>query len=204
VAKPLVVQLAGVDLPLDLNKVERSDLYGYIETEVQDAAGRPCRPATLADDGQTLIGPGGAAMATLSADGLWLSRKQLTPVDAEGRELEPVPSSFAAPVPLVRKATVDEYLSHNIRAVYQISSTVDLAPLLAELRAGTIFMFPYSFRGGLEPDAGFLLLSADGQPFLAIGVPTKIEFVGLPQSAVSVEEEGAAEEEAEEIDFGMM
>ena len=62
---------------------------------------------------------------------------------------------------------------------------------------------PYSFRGGLEADAGFLLAGADGNIFLAVANPTKIEFVGLQQAAAAAEEEGE-EEEADLLDFDMI
>ncbi len=200
-AKPLVVQFAGVDLPLDMSRVERSDLYGYVEVEALDSQGRKCFSATLADDGQTVVASGGSAFAKLSADGKWLEKTQIKPVDVEGKEITPVPSSFAAPVALTQTATVEEYLSHNIRSVYQVSSEADLSGLMAKLKEGMIFSFPYSFRGGLEADAGFLLLAADGTPFVAVGSPTKLEFISFDQPAAAEEE--AAEGE-EDLDFGMM
>jgi len=202
-AKPLIVALGGQEFPLELSKVERSDLYGFVEIETLDEKGRKCALATLADDGKTLIGPSGAALVTLSPDGEWLEKKMLKPTDMQGNAITPCASSYAAPVPLQGRATVEEYLSHNIRYVYQIASAVDLGPLMAELQKGVIFQFPYSFRGGLEPDAGFLLLAADGTPFIAIGSPTKLEFVGLAQTAGVAEEESGDDEE-ESLDFSMM
>jgi hypothetical protein len=200
-AKPLVVQLDGIDLPLDIARVERSDLYGYVEVEALDAKGRKCFSASLADDGQTIVASGGSAFAKLSQDGKWLEKTQIKPVDADGKEITPVPSSFAAPVLLAKTATVEEYLSHNIRSVYQVTSEADLTPLMARLKEGTIFSFPYSFRGGLEADAGFLLLAADGTPFVAVGNPTKLEFISFDQAAAAEEEPAEGEED---LDFGMM
>jgi len=200
-AKPLVVNLAGADFPLNLSKVERSDLYGYVEIETLDEQGRPCTLATLADDGKTVIATAGSAMAMLSADGQWLERKSLVPVDNQGQAIKPVASSYAAPVPLQKTATIDEYLSHNIRSVYQVSCETDFGPLMTELQKGTIFQFPYSFRGGIEPDAGFLLLASDGTPFVAIGTPTQLEMVGFEQAAGAAEDEG---EDEESLDFSMM
>ena len=55
--KPLIVKFAGAEIPLSLSKVERSDLYGFVETETLDEKGRKCTSATLADDGRSLIGP---------------------------------------------------------------------------------------------------------------------------------------------------
>jgi len=206
-AQPLIVKLGDLNFPLGLSKVERSDLYGYIEIETLDTHGRKCTAATLTDDGKTLIGSGGITLASLSPDGEWLDKKALVPTDPQGTRLVPVPSSYSAPVPLEKRATIEEYLSHNIRAVYQISpgAESDLGPLMAELKAGVIFQFPYSFRGSLEPDAAFLLLSADGTPFLAIGTPTVLEFVGLEQAAATVADEDSAEgDDDESLDFSMM
>jgi hypothetical protein len=203
-AKPLVFRFAGAELALGMNKVDRSGLYGFVETETLDEKGRRCSMATLANDGQTLVGAGGTAFVSLSPDGQWLDKSKLTPVDTDGRKLTPVASSFGAPIPLEKAATIDEYLGHNIRAVYQLDAEADMSALEAELKKGTIFTFPYSYRGGLEPDVGFILLGADGNVFLAVGTPTRMEFVGLEQAGGVVEEESAAEEEGEEIDFGMM
>ena len=202
-AKLLVLTFGGTDIPFSLTKIDRSDLYGFVEIETLDEQGRKCTLATLADDGKSVIGSGGTALASLSPDGNWVEKKALIPTDNQGKSITPVASSYAAPVPLQKTATIEEYLSHDIRSVYQISSEADFGPLMEELKKGAIYQFPYSFRGGLEPDAAFLLLSADGTPFLAIGSPTKLEFVGLEQTAaIAADEEG--EDDEDSLDFSMM
>jgi hypothetical protein len=203
-AKPLVLAFGGVEIPLALAKVERSDLYGFVDVETLDEKGRKCVLTTLAEDGKSIIPPGGTAFASLSPEGNWLEKRSLIPTDTQGNRIAPVASSYAAPVRLEKSASIEEYLSHDIRAVYQISSEGNWGALLDELKKGTIYTFPYSFRGGLEPDAGFLLVAADGTPFLAVGSPTQLEFVGLEQSAAVAEEEEVAGEGDESIDFGMM
>lgn len=202
-AKPLVFTFNGVQMPFALSKVERSDLYGFIEIETLDERGRKCTLATLADDGRSVIASGGTCLATLSAEGSWVEKKTLVPTDNQGNRITPCQSSYAAPCPLEKTVSIEEYLSHDVRAAYQISSEAEVGPLLDELKKGTIFQFPYSFRGGLEPDAGFLLMAADGTPFFAVGSPTKLEFVGFDQSAAIVEDEQGSEEE-DSMDFGMM
>ena len=201
--KPLVFAYGNANFSFDPTKIDRSDLYGFKEVEVLDEHGQRCELATLADDGKTVVGRGGVTYAYLAPDGAWCDKGGLKPVDLEGREIQPVPSSFSAPVPLVEKASLEEYLSHNVRSVYLMQSDGSPSELLAELRGGTIFKFPYSFRGGLEADAGFLLAGADGNVFLAVASPTKIEFVGLQQAAGMAEEEGG-EEEADMLDFDMI
>jgi hypothetical protein len=205
-AKPLVFQWQGSHLSFAMNKVDRARLYGFKEAEVLDDQGEPCKLATLAQDGHTIVGSGGTAFGTLTVDGTWIERSQLKPVDPAGTPLTPVPSSFAAPVPLVEKVSAEDYLDCAVRAVYQLQPTADVGPLVAELKGGVIYRFPYSFRGGLEPDQGFLLTNAEGQVFCAIGKPAKVEFLGLAQAAAVIEDEapGSEEEEADAMDFSMM
>jgi len=203
-AKPLVLALGGKEIPLALTKVERSDLYGFVQIESFDEQGRKCTLATLADDGRSVIPSGGTAFASLSPEGYWINKSSLVPTDSQGNRITPVTSSYAAPVPLEKVCSVEDYLSHDIRAVYQISSGGDWSALVHELKKGTIFTFPYSFRGGLEPDVGFLLAAADGTPFFVVASPPRLEFVGLEQTAGVAEEDESAAEAEETIDFGML
>jgi hypothetical protein len=199
-AKPLVLKFADAEIPCQLSRVERSDLYGFVETEALDEKGRKCTLATLADDGKSVIVSGGTALVTLAPDGNWLDKKSCTPTDNQGQKITPVPSSYSAPVALEKTATIDDFLSHDIRSVYQVDNAADLAPMMDELKKGTIYAFPYSFRGGLEADCGFLLLAADGTPFIAIGCPTQLQFVGFEEVAAVSDDES----EEDEIDFSMI
>ncbi len=100
-------------MALEMNKIDRSRLYGYKELEVVDDLGSRCDLATLAEDGRTLVGRGSTALGWLDADGCWCDKSQLKPVDLDGKEVVPVPSSFSAPIKLFetcsmlkRKATI--------------------------------------------------------------------------------------------------
>lgn len=204
-AKPLVFQWRDRQISFQMAKVDRARLYGFKESEVLDDQGARCNLATLAQDGQTVVGRGGTALGTLTVDGTWIEKNQLKPVDPAGQTIQPVASSFAAPVPLVDQASPEEYLDCAVRAVYLMETSDDIAPLADELVQGTIYRFPYSFRGGLEPDQGFLLANGEGKVFCAIGKPAKVEFLGLAQTAAAVEdEETDIEEDADAMDFSMM
>ena len=87
--------------------------------------------------------------------------------------------------------------------VYQLDTEDEIESLVQELRRGTIFSFPYSYRGGLEADAGFLLMGEDGHLFLAVGDPTNVEFIGLQQMAAMVAEEDEVDE-TDLMDFDMI
>ncbi len=201
-AKPLVFHFKDGDFAFGLNKVDRSRLYGYKEVEVLDEKGRRCELATLGGDGHTVIGRGGSSFAQLSVDGEWCDKSALKPVNTEGHEITPVPSSYSAPVNLTEPTTVADYLQHNIRLVYVLEPEGDASPLYEELKGGAIYRFPYSYRGGLEADAGFLIQGADGNFFMAVGNPTRVEFVG-PTQISTVEEEVDADD-ADMMDFDMI
>ncbi len=203
-ATPLVFRFGQTEIPFRLNKVDRSKLYGYKELEVLDDSGQTCELATIADDGQTIVGRGGVALAMLAPDGRWCERNQLKPVDVDGQTIEPVKSSYGTPVDLATKVTAEEYLSHNIRSIYVLESENPSPELQQELEAGTIYSFPYSFRGGLEADCGFLLMSADKVVFLAVGSPTRIQFLGLQQSAVEADATEEDSADGDSMDFDMI
>jgi hypothetical protein len=204
-AKPLVFQWRDRPISFQMAKVDRARLYGFKESEVLNDQGQRCELATLAQDGQTVVGRGGTAFGTVTVDGTWIEKSQLKPVDPAGQPIQPVASSFAAPVPLVEQVSPEEYLDCAVRAVYLMETADDIGPLAEELAQGTIYRFPYSFRGGLEPDQGFLLANAEGKIFCAIGKPVKVEFIGLAQAAAVVEDEAAeTEEETDAMDFSMM
>jgi len=204
-AKPLSVELKGQVFDLQLEKVDRTKLYGFVETEVQDDTGKKCEVGTLTGDGHSIVGRGGTALAYFSPDGLWRKKTDLKPVDLAGQAIPPVKSTFDATVPLARTVTIEEYLSHNIHLIYRLSADAEPTDLLEELKKGTIFQFPFSYRGGVEASAGFLLLGSDGNIFLTVGSPTRIEFIGLKATAPVVAEDATeAAEEEDLLDFSLV
>jgi hypothetical protein len=198
-AKLLVFQLGESQFSFDMNKVDRAKLYGSKHIEALDESNQKCELATLAGDGCTLIGRGGTGLGWLDADGSWREKSELKPVDNEGNEIEPVKSSFGAPIKLFDTATTEEYLEANIRLVYamdfkQSETQADVEELLSELNRGTIFKFPYSYRGGLEADVAFLLNNEADEVMMVVGTQTQIEFIGLAAPSGGVDETGATEE----------
>jgi len=191
-------------IDFEMHKVDRSRLYGFKELLVLDEQGDPCELTTLAEDGKTLIGKGGTGIGYLDADDNWIEKSDLTAVDLEGKNIEPVPSSFSAPITLSTKADVDDLLNHNIRLIYRLESEALDEKLASDLAAGSIFKFDYSFRGGLEADVGFLLHNDAGEIFFLVGDATRVEFVGLQQAAPTAE--AVAEESSADdlMDFGMI
>jgi hypothetical protein len=203
-AKTLATEFQGEKINFTLDKIDRTKLYGWIDTEVVDETGKPCELGTLLDDGHSLVLPGGAGLAYLSQDGQWRKKSELRPVDPQGQDIPPVKSTFDGPVALSQQATVEEYLSHNINLVYQLTPEPPCPALVEKLRSGAIYRFPFSYRGGTTANAGFLLLGADGNIFLCVGNPTDIEFIGLRATAAVVPDEETAPAEDDSMDFSMV
>lgn len=205
----LQLQYHGASIACDLSKVDRSKLYGYIDTEVLDEQQRPCRLATLASDGRTLLPSGGVALAYISPNGLWREKSDLKAVDLEGKDIQPVISTFKAPITLDQTATAEDLLDHNIRMSYLLTPEGEAAEfppaLLAALAEGKMFTFPFSYRGGLTADTAFLLQGQDGSIWMLAGKKTNIQLVSFEQQAALADEADTEEDdESEEIDFGMM
>jgi hypothetical protein len=196
----------GASIACDLDKVDRSKLYGYVDTEVLDERQRPCRLATLASDGRTILPAGGIALAYVSPNGLWRDKSDLKAVNLEGAPIEPVISTFKAPVTLSETATAEDLLDHNIRMTYRLTAEAEIpTSLMTAIDAGTIFTFPFSYRGGLTADTAFLIGGHDGGLWLLVGKKTKVQLVGFEQqAALTPESDSEEEEESEDIDFGMM
>lgn len=203
-AKPLTIEFAGETVNFTLEKVDRTKLYGYVESEVLDEAGKRCELGTLAADGRSLVGKGGTALVYLAHDGQWKTKAELRPVDGQGKPIEPVRSTFDAPVSLTMPVTIDDFLAHDITSIYQLAADEMSEKLLAELKGGAIYQFPFSFRGGLEAHAGFLLQGSDGNLFLCVGVPTVFEFVGLKTTAAVVTEDAAVTDDDDALDFSLV
>ncbi len=204
-AKPLVFKIDGQEIAFDMNKVDRTKLYGYKDLEIIDEHGEKCEMATLAEDGHTIIGRGGTGIGYLTADGLWCDKSQLQAVDLSGQPIAPVPSSFLTPIELAEPTTSDEYLAHTIRGIYAMSSESTSSLLIDKLKSGAIYKFAYSYRGGLEADTAFLLCNDAGDVFMAVGSPTVIDFIGLEQAAAVVEDESTEDEaDSDDMDFSMI
>ena len=181
-------------------RIDREKLYGSVEIEAFDEKGKPAEIKILAADGKTLIDKGGTALTTIDEDGNSVDRRNLTPVDSNGDEVETVESSFNLPNPL-KKASSEDYLSTLVKSVYVLTPPEggDIEFLQDHLDSGQIYNFPFSWRGGVEYDNAFVLGSRSSA-FMVVGKPADLQFVRLNQEAVldSVEEK---EISADEIDF---
>lgn len=204
-ARSLAFKLGKSQFEADIRKIDRSKLYGRVQTDTFDLNGAECDLATLARDGRTLIPYGGTASGYLNKDGLWVESRERKPVDLEGRELTEVPSSFDAPIALKAKATSEDLLDHPIRLAYLLVSEKFPAPVRKSLDGGDIYRFDFSYRGGAIADPAFLLADEDGDVWMLIGSHSDVEFVTFEQAAICAPvAQKDSEDDADEFSFDML
>ena len=198
--RPLVFSLDGREFDVRITKIDREKLYGKVELEAFDEKGNPAQLMVLAPDGKTLIDKGGTALASVDENGDSISRADLIPVDEEGEKIETVPSSFGQ-TNVLKKSTVEDYVSQLVKSVYVIDALddADRKYLQDHVSAGLIYNFDFSYRGGIEYDKAFVIGNKT-DAFMIVGKPAELEFVKLNQ-AVDLDPTEDESVSSEEISF---
>jgi hypothetical protein len=203
VARHLEFVFEGKAFKCAIDKIDRAKLYGSVDVETRDTSGHRCVLVTLASDGRTLIPSGGTAIAYFSADGSWLDRSQLIPVNAQGHRVNAVGSSFDQPIELEIKTTPERFLDHSVRLAYSLTVEGGLpGRLISELQNGAIFKIDFSYRGGINADPAFVMFGSEDVLWLLVGNENDINFVGCEEAVGLADEDSSAE--ADELDFDMM
>lgn len=184
-----------------ITKVDRSKLYGETRVEAFDENGERCELLSIAGDGQTLFGKGGIAFATMNQDGDFVDKATLIPIDEDGEAIETVESTFVTNIELKATATVEEYLSHQVKSVYMLDDVDDPEALRGLLAGGEIYTFPFSYRKGIIVDTAFLFSNEDDDPFMILTTPADIQFLSF-NDATPLDEEDEDAEGDDDFDFG--
>lgn len=197
-AKELVFKLSGKDYNAAPVKLERKKIYGWTDTIATDRSGDVCGSAYLSPDDALIIPSGGLKQGTVSADGRWLEKSELTAYSEDGTEVLPVlPSAFDAPIELNEKATVEQFLDNDWESVYQLDNA-DLAAAVGD----DIYKFEFSYRGGTNHNDAYLVTTPAGL-FLFAGDRQEFPLVSLAEETTIDDTEEAEEEAIDELDFSM-
>ena len=183
-----------------LIKLDRKKIYGWSKIDIFDDSDQGCTLASIAD-GQYVLPSGSITLAGFNPKGEYIAKSSLIGVDEEGKKVEKVPSVFDEPASLT-KADLDEFLSLNVKSVYQLGMEEGKEELLGLLEGGDIYHFPFNYRADYEADDAFLLTSA-GEVFAVVGKQAKLEYIGLENKEEEVPEEPEAPED-DDFDLGML
>jgi hypothetical protein len=203
-ARSLSFVYEGQPFACAIDKVDRAALYGSVDVETHDANGLRCETATLANDGRTLIPSGGTAFGYVRTDGQWIERADLKPVDAYGRLVNQISSSFDGVIELDTKTSPERFLDHAIRSAYALDPVAGVpGALSAALASGAIFKFDFSYRGGISADPAFLMQGADGTVWMLVGDEMNVSYLTFNQAAPLADDDDAAAD-SDDLDFEMM
>ena len=198
-ARELTFKLAGAEFAAAPVKLERKKIYGWTSLVATDRDGGVCESAYLSPDDSLIIPSGGLKQATVDSDGRWVERSTLTAYDEDGeKELPLFPSSFDAPIELTEKATPEEFLDNDWESVYQLVN-----PELAAAVGDDIYKFVFSYRGGTNPNDGYLL-NTPGGLFLFAGDRQEFPLLSLAEETTIDEVDEPEEESLDDLDFSML
>ena len=121
-------------------------------------------------------------------------------VDAEGRPVEPVPSTLGVVQPLTGPVPVQRLLDHVTPVVYQLDPA-GLGPRLqAGLAAGSVYESRFSYVDGWDAQALFLVANDTGV-YALVGRPTGFDWVKRATPPPAEDDEELFEDD---LDFGML
>ena len=103
---------------------------------------------------------------------------------------------------LLREATIDEYLSLAVKAVYQLQIDENKDTLLSTLNDGNIYYFIFNYREDYEGDDAFLI-SNGTEVFAITGMTSELEFIGLEDNEQELAPETTTAVEEGDLDFAM-
>ena len=161
----------------------------------------PCSTASIAD-GSHILPSKSTTLQGFNDNGEYISRSNLIGVDSNNEAIEKVPSTYDVDSNL-EISSLDDYLSLNVKSVYQLNIVENKEQLLDILNDGTILTFPFNYRADYEADDAFII-SSNEHIFAVVGKQASFEFIGLENKEEEIVELKEEQTNEDEFDFGML
>ena len=179
-------------------KVDRSKLYGSSKKIVRDMKGNECVLSNLYN-GDRILPKGSISQVLVDSEGLFVSRSALVGFNSNNEQVEKVSSIFSNDNQC-EKVDLDEFLSVNVKSIYQLVIEEDDKEKWNTLFANDeIYYFVFNYREDYEGDDAYLISNGDDL-FITVGKKNDFEF--LEQSNIVIDDE-EEEEIDDELDFSM-
>jgi len=179
-------------------KVDRSKLYGSSKKIVRDMKGNECVLSNLYN-GDRILPKGSISQVLVDSEGLFVSRSALVGFNSNNEQVEKVSSIFSNDNQC-EKVDLDEFLSVNVKSIYQLVIEEDDKEKWNTLFANDeIYHFVFNYREDYEGDDAYLISNGDDL-FITVGKKNDFEF--LEQSNIVIDDE-EEEEIDDELDFSM-
>ena len=179
-------------------KVDRSKLYGSSKKIVRDMKGNECVLSNLYN-GDRILPKGSISQVLLDHEGMFVSRSALVGFNSNNEKVEKVSSIFSNDNQC-EKVDLDEFLSVNVKSIYQLVIEEDDKEKWNTLFANDeIYHFVFNYREDYEGDDAYLISNGEDL-FITVGKKNDFEF--LEQSNIVIDDE-EEEEIDDELDFSM-
>ena len=160
---------------------DRTQFLGATKRIALDAQGNECATAWLTCDGQHLLHAGSFADLYVNERGDSVERRELVPVDREGRPLATLRATRGDAQDLGAPVPAEELLDHVVARVCALGAEALDPALAGALREGSVFRVAFRPRKTAHPTPAFLLANTLGT-FLLQAEPCGFAFVGLEQA----------------------
>lgn len=203
-ARTLQLSFRGNVSAFAFSKVDRAKLYGRRIRQQLDPDGRAARRGALTRDGSLVVQQGMTAQGYFDEEERWWPVGDLVGLDAEGNALEKIPSTLGRPVDLEGPLPAAGLLDLKVKAVYALDPDEELGlqdDLRSELDQGSLFRFPFSYRGGYSLDDAWLVANDSGV-YALVGESTELVWSEL-QTPVDEADVDDDDDLDDELDFEM-
>ncbi len=187
----------GITSETSLTKLNRDKVYGWSEYVYTDSDNHVCSFLTLLD-GKTFIGQGGMALKSIDSKGNEIDKSTLVAHYEDESVATKYPSVFDSETELSADKTLQDYMSMDVKSVYQLAEVA--AELLLAVQTHKVLYFKFNYRADYEPDDAFLISQGDNL-FIIVGKINNFAYSSLAVIPLDLEDE--AEEASDEIDFNM-
>ena len=198
-SRQIKFNLEGVLLEAPISKVDRAKLYGTSTREVYDENGDEC---TLSDlyQGSVILPKGSVSQVLIDKKGNYISRSELIGFNKLNQKVEKVASIYSQENNC-KKTSIDEFLSANIKSVYQLNIEHDnLESWKKCFLNNEIYHFIFNYREDFEGDDAYIL-SNGSDFFVIVGKQNEYEFLELDTISVESDEEDIVDDD--NLDFSM-
>ena len=200
-ARTLSFSHKGTEFQVPIDKVDRKKVYGWVERKAIDRDGNDCFFGSISGDGLNIFGRESFEMGHVNDNGDWIEKSTLKVVGNDGEDVDRQDASFKKVTELEEIVSVNEYLDHTAKSIYQLEASDELLELVKA--ADGIYKFTFNYTASYQPDPAFLVEN-EGILFMVVAEDAGFEFIGLAEveNTVLVEDE-EDEETSDELDFSM-
>ena len=175
-----------------------STFYNSSKKVVRDIKGNECVLSNLYN-GDRILPKGSISQVLLDNEGMFVSRSALVGFNSNNEKVEKVSSIFSIDNQC-KKVDLDEFLSVNVKSIYQLAiEEGDQEKWNILFANDEIYHFLFNYREDYEGDDAYLI-SNGKDLFITVGKKNDFEF--LEQSNIVIDDE-EEEEIDDELDFSM-